>query len=177
MLMSDNPAQGRHPPLGLCPRGRPYDTETDMPRAPTSGTGVAPSSPLWDRPRRLRRPTTHRCEPAPRRSAGNESAPAPEGRLVATRADGAGSVGPISRRGKRTTTAMTAGYGCGSDFGGAAGDHVPSSPSLLRISMARRRYGSSPPCVLHLPQYLLPLSLALRDTSRVLPCPVLVATY
>jgi len=102
---------------------------------------------------------------------------APEGRLVATRPDGAGSVGPISRRGKRTTTSMTAGYGCGSDFGGAAGDHVPSSPSLLRISMARRRCGSSPPCVLHLPQYLLPLSLALRDTSRVLPCPVLLVTY
>jgi len=180
LLTSDNPAQGRQPPLGFCPRGRPYDTGTDMPRAPTSGTGVAPPPPQRSRPCRLRRPTTHRCEPAPPppgRSAGHQSAPTREGRLVDMPAGGAGSVGPMSRRGKRKTTSMTAGYGCGSEIGGAAGDHLPSSPAALRISMARRRCGSSPPCVLHSLQYLLPLSLALRDTSRFLSCPVLVAAY
>jgi len=71
---------------------------------------------------------------------------------------------------------MTAGYGFGSYRGGAAGDRAPSSPSVLRFSMARRRYHSSRPCVLRSPHYLLPLSLALRDTSRVFSCPVLVAT-
>jgi len=78
--------------------------------------------------------------------------------------------------GKRTTTSMTVSYGCGSEFGGAAGDNAPSSQSVKRFSMARRCSRSSPLCVLRSPQYLLPLSLALRETSRVLSRPVLVAT-
>jgi len=53
---------------------------------------------------------------------------------------------------------------------------APSSPSVLRFPTARRRYRSGLSCVLRSPHYLLPLSLALRDTSRVLSCPVLVAT-
>jgi len=41
-------------------------------------------------------PSTHRCEPTrplPGRSAGDQAAPAPEGRLVGVRVGGAGSVG------------------------------------------------------------------------------------
>jgi len=53
---------------------------------------------------------------------------------------------------------------------------APSSPSVLRFPTARRRYRSGHSCVLRSPHYLLPLYLALRDTSRVLSCPVLVAT-
>jgi len=123
--------------------------------------------------------STHRCEPTlplPGRSAGDQAGPAPEGRLVGVRAGGAGSVGSISVRGKRTVAPMSAGYGCGSDCGDAVVDHTSSLPSVLRFPTALRRYRSSPPCVLGSPHYLLPPSLALRDTSRVLSFPVLLAT-
>jgi len=122
--------------------------------------------------------STHRCEPTgplPGRSAGDQATPAPEGRLVGVRAGGAGSVGSISIRRKRTVAPMSAGYGCGSSCGGAVGDHTSSLPSVLRFPTARRRYRSSPPCILGSPHYLLPPSLALRDTSRVLSFPVLLA--
>jgi len=124
-------------------------------------------------------PSTHRCEPScppPGWSVGDQSAPAPEGRLVSVRAGGAGYVGSISGRRKRTAAPMSAGYGCGSGCGGAVGDHAPSSPSVLRFPTASLRYRSSPPCVWCAPDYLLPRFLALRDTSRVLSFPVLVAT-
>ena len=68
--------------------------------------------------------------------------------------------------GKGTTTPMTACYGCGSDFGGAAGDHVPSSQSVLQFLMARRCSRSSPPCVLRSPLFL--------SLSR---CAILVASF
>ena len=148
---------------------------------------ASPSRPLLSTPpnssrRRYRggsaAASTHRCEPTgplPGRSAGDQAAPAPDGRLVGVRAGGAGSVGSSSVRGKTTAAAMSAGYVCGSDCGGAVGDHTPSFPSVLRFPTGRRRYRSSPPCVLGSPHYLLPPSLALRDTSRVLSFPVLLA--
>ena len=123
--------------------------------------------------------STHRCEPTrplPWRSAGDQAAPAPEGRLVGVRAGGAGSVGSIWARGKRTVAPMSAGYGCGSDCCGDVGDHTLSLPSVLRFPTARRRYRSSSPYVLGSPNYLLPPSLALCDTSHVLSFPVLLAT-
>jgi len=92
------------------------------------------------------------------------------------RAGEACSVCLISGRGKRTTFLKTAVFGCVSDFGVAAGYRVPLSPLKLQISMARRRYRSSLPCVLLSPQHLLPLSAALHDTGCVLSCPVLLAT-
>jgi len=55
---------------------------------------------------------------------------------------------------------MNAGYGCASDFGSAAGDHVPASLLALRFSMDRRRFRSSRPCVLRSPQYVFLLSIA-----------------
>jgi len=158
---------------------RPSPSRTDRSRAPTPGSGVEPPPPRQGRPWRLCRPrhASLRAVPPPAgRSAGHQSALAPEGQLVATRAGSAVSVGSISGRRKRTATLMTAGYGFGSYRGGAAGDCAPSSASVLRFSVARRRCRSSPPCVSRSPHYLLPLFLALCDTSRVLFCPVLVAT-
>jgi len=123
--------------------------------------------------------STHRCEttrPLPGRSAGDQAAPYPEGLLVGVRAGGAGSVGSFSVRGKSTAAPMSAGYGCGSDCGGAVGDLMPSLASVLRLLTSRCRYRSSPPCVLGSHQYLRPPSLELRDTSRVLPFLILLAT-
>jgi len=157
---------------------RPSPSGTDRSRAPTPGFGVAPLPSRWGRPWWLCRPrhaSLRAVPPLAGRGAVHQSAPVPEGRLVATRAGGAGSVGSISGRGKRTATPMTAGYGIGTYCGGAACDRAPSSPSVLQFWMVCRRYRSSPACVLRSPQYLLPLSLALRDTRRVLSCPVLVA--
>jgi len=70
---------------------------------------------------------------------------------------------------------ITASYDCGFDRGGAAGDHAPSSPSVLRLSMARRRYRIILLVSCDRPNICF-LSLALRNTSRVLSFPVLVAT-
>jgi len=123
--------------------------------------------------------STDLCEPTRPllgRSAGDQATPASEGRLVGVRAGVAGSVGSMSVLGKRTVAPMSAGYGCGSDCGGTVGDHTSSLPSVLRFPTARRRYPSCPPRMLGSPHYLLPLSLALRDTSRVLSLPVLLST-
>jgi len=114
--------------------------------------------------------STHRCEPTrplPGRSAGDQAAPAPEGRLVGVRAGRARSVGSISVRGRRSVASVSAGNGCGSDRGGAVGDHTSSLLSVLRFPTARRRYRSSPDCVSGSPHYMLPPSLALRYESRV----------
>jgi len=91
------------------------------------GRHLSPSS--RSRPWRLCRPkhaSLRAVQQTPGRSAVYQSALAPEERLVAMRAGGAGSVGSISGRGKRTAAPMSAGYGCGSDCGGAVGDHAPS---------------------------------------------------
>jgi len=123
--------------------------------------------------------STHCCEPnrpPPARSAGDQAAPAREGRLVGVRPGGAGSVVSISVRGKGTVAPMPPGYGCGSDCGGAFGDHTSSLPSVLMFPTAHRRYRYSPPCVSGSPHYLLPSSLAMRATSPFLSLPVLLAT-
>jgi len=166
-----HPYQGRHSSPCPGPRHRPHNTGTCRPRAPTPGTGVAPPPPQRGRPWRLCRPkhaSPRTVPPPPGRGAGHESAPAPEGRLVATRAGGAGSVGPISGRGKRTATPMTASYDCGSDRGGAAGDHAPSSPSVLRLPTARSRHRRSLPVSCDRPNIFF-LSLW--------RCAILVASY
>jgi len=111
LLTSDNPAPGCHPPLHHRPCGSLHSTGTNRPRAPTPGTGNAPPTPQRRRQLRLcrRRYASLRAGPPPsRRGAGHESAPTPEGRLVATRVGGAGSVGLISGEGKRTVTPMSA---------------------------------------------------------------------
>jgi len=83
--------------------------------------------------------STHLCEPSrppPGRSAGDQSAPAPEGRLVGVRADGAGSVGSISVRGKRTATPMSARGVADSD---SVDDALDLSPSTTQLSTAPTR--------------------------------------
>jgi len=109
--MHVHPFQGRHPSPCPCPHRRPHVTGTDRPRAPTPGTGVAPPPPQRGRPWRLCRPkhASLRTIPPPSgRSAGHQSAPAPEGRLVGMCAGGAGSVGWILGREMMTPTPMSA---------------------------------------------------------------------
>jgi len=96
-----HPFHGRHPSPFPRPRRRPHDKGTNRPRAPTPGTGVAPPPPQRSRPWRLGRPrhaSLRAVSPPPGRSADHQSAPTQEGRLVAERAGGAGSVGSISVR-------------------------------------------------------------------------------
>jgi len=146
--MSDNPAQGRHSPPGLCPRGLPYDTGTARPRAPTPGAGVTPPPPQRSRPWRLCRgehASLRAGPPPPGRGAGHESAPAPEGRLVATRACRAGSVGSISGRGKRTATPMSACRAAESDRVDDALDRSPFATQSSTPPTRRRRHRQ--PCV------------------------------
>jgi len=147
-----HPFWGRPPSACSAPRHRPQNTGTGRPRAPTPGTGVAPTSSQWGRPWRLCRPTTHRCEPAPPppgRGAGHESAPAPEGRHGAARAGGAGSVGSISGRGKRTATPMSALRAAKSDRVDDALDRPPSTTqsSTPRTRRRRRRQPCCPGAV------------------------------
>jgi len=83
----------------------------------------------------------HRCEPTrplPGRSADDQAAPAPEGCLVCVRAVGAGYVGSISVRGKRTATQMSA--RCVADFD-RVDDALDLSPSTTQSSTppTRRR--------------------------------------
>jgi len=82
--------------------------------------------------------STHRCEPTrplPGRSAGDQAAPDPEGRLVGVHAGGAGSVGSISVRGKRTATPMSARRAA--DFDRVA-DALDPSPSTTQLRRRRR---------------------------------------
>jgi len=88
-----------------------------------------------------------RAGPAPRgRGAGHQSAPAPEGRLVAMRAGGAGSVGSISGWGKRTVTPMSARRAAECD---RVDDALDRSPSATQSStpqpQCRRCRGPSVP--------------------------------
>jgi len=137
-----HPFQGHHQSPCPCQRGGPRDNGTNGPRAPTPGTGVAPPPPQWSRPWRLCRHkhTSLRAgPPPPKRGVGNESAPAPEGRLVATRAGGAGSVGLISGWGKRTATPMTARRAAECDRVDDALDRSPSAPQSSTPPTPRRR--------------------------------------
>ena len=77
-----------------------------------------PSPSQCSRPSRLCRrehASLRAGPPPPGRSADHESAPTSEGRLVATRAGGAGYVGSISGWGKRTATPMSARQAAKSD--------------------------------------------------------------
>jgi len=106
-----HPFQGRHPSPCPRPRRRSHDQGTNGPRAPTPGTGVAPPPPQRGRPWRLLRPkhaSLRAVLTPPGRGAGLQSAPAQDGRLAATRAGGAYSVGSILGRGNRTATQMSA---------------------------------------------------------------------
>jgi len=137
-----HPFQGRHPSPCSCPRGRSHNKGTNGPRAPTPGTGVAPPPPQRSRPWRLcrRKHVSLRAgPPPPGRGAGHESAPAPDGRLVATRAGGAGSVGSISGWGKRTATPMTARRAAECDRVDEALDRSPSEPQSSTPPTPRRR--------------------------------------
>jgi len=73
------------------------------------------------------------------RGAGHEAASAPEGRLVATRAGGAGSIGTISGLGKRTATPMSARRAAESDRVDDALDRSPSATQSSTPQPKRRR--------------------------------------
>jgi len=141
--MRGHPCQGRHPSPCQFARRSPHDTGTNRPRAPTSGTGVALPPSQRDRPWRLCRPkpaSLRADPPPPGRGAGHESAPAPEGRLVATRAGGAGSVGSISGREKATATPTSACRAAESDRVDDALDLSPSATQSSTPQPQRRRF-------------------------------------
>jgi len=101
-----------------------------------------PSPSQCSRPSRLcrRKHASLRAgPPPPRRGADHESAPAPEVRLVATRAGGAGSVGSISSWGKRTATPMSARRAVKSDRVNDALDRPPSATQSSTPQPQRRR--------------------------------------
>jgi len=77
--------------------------------------------------------------PPPGRSTDHESAPTSEGRLVATRAGGAGYVGSISGWGKRTATPMSARGAAKSDRVDDALDRSPSATQSSTPQPQRRR--------------------------------------
>jgi len=86
--------------------------------------------------------STHRCEPSrplPGRSAGDQTAPAPQGRLVGVRAGGAGCVGSISVRGNRTATPMSARRAADSDRVEDALDPSPPTTQCSTPPTRRRR--------------------------------------
>ena len=104
--------------------------------------GVAPPPPKRGRPWWLRRPKHASLRAVSRpsgRGAGHQSAPAPEGRLVATRAGGAGSVGSILGRGKATATPMSARRAAKSDRVDDALDRSPSATQSSTPQPQRRR--------------------------------------
>ena len=122
------------------PRCRPQNTGTDTPRAPTPGTGVACPPPRRGRTWRIccpRHASLRAVSTPPGQGAGHESEPTPEGRLVATRAGGVGSVGSISGRGKRTATPMSARRAAKSD---RVHDSVDRSPSATQSSTPTTRH-------------------------------------
>jgi len=185
-----HPFQGRHPSPCPRPRRRLHDQGTSGPRAPTPGTGVAPPPFQRGWPWPLCRPKHASLRAVlipPGRSAGLQSAPALEGRLDATRAGSACSVGSILGLGKRTATQMSARRAAECD---RVDDALDRSLSTTQSSMPptrrhRRRFWGSRRLVVVIAAASLVscvrpiicfLSLALRDTSRVLSCPVLVAT-
>jgi len=140
-----HPFQGRHPSPCSRPPRRPHDEGTNGPRAPTPGTGVAPPPPQRGRPGRLRRPkhaSLRAVSRPPGRTADHQSAPTQEGRLVATRAGGAVSVGSIFCRGKATATPMSA---CRAAESARVDDALDRSLSTTQSSMPpthrhRRRF-------------------------------------
>ena len=114
-----------------------------------------PSPSQCSRPSRLcrRKHASLRAGPPPsRRGAYHESAPALEGRLLATRAGGAGSVGSISSWGNRTATPMSARRAVKSDRVDDALDRPPSETQSSTPKPQRRRRrepsvtGDAPPC-------------------------------
>jgi len=105
--------------------------------------GRRPSTPSqYSRPWRLCRPKhayLRAGPPPPGRSADHHSAPTPDGRLVATRAGGAGSVGSSSGRGKATATPMSARRAAESDRVDDALDLSPSAAQSSTPQPQRRR--------------------------------------
>jgi len=143
-----HPFQGRHPWPCPCPRRRLHDQGTSGPRGPTPGTGVAPTPPQQSRPSRLCRrehASLRAGPPPPGRGAGHESAPALEGRLVVTRAGGAGSVGSILGRKKRTATPMSPRRAAECDRVDDALDRSP--PATPESTPPTRRRRRRQPCV------------------------------
>jgi len=118
--------------------------------------GRRPPSPFQrGRPSRLCRPkhALLRAGPLPlTRGAGHESEAAPQGRLIATRSGGAGTVGSMSGRRKRTVTPMSARRAAECDQFNEALDRSPSATQSSMLPKWRRRrrqpsvLGDAPRC-------------------------------
>jgi len=172
------------------PRRRPHDKGTNKPRAPTPGTGVAPSPRKRGRPGRSAAPSTHRCEPSQPLQGGalvsNQRPPKRDDSLPRVPAVPVPSArSQFAGRRQRRRCPLVAQPNAIASTTPLIGRCQRLSRRCRRraviavgfeVHAGRRRYRSGLSCVLRSPHYLLPLSLALRDTSRVLSCPVLVTT-